>query len=146
MKPNELIEQAQAKLGGISRYKLHKLTGISEGALSAYVTGKRWPDNTQIKLLADVAGLDWAEVMAGLEMEKAQDELTRTMWGKALAALRNERGFVSVRLLAVIAGFGWGGVLLGALWGKFGHVAVQQIGLIFDSVGLSGSIAIMFIM
>lgn len=88
MKPRKLIDAAMKAQNVESRYALHKLTGISEQALYGYANGKRWPDNNVARVLAEAAGLNWAEVIAALEEEKATDEATRSAWGKALATIR----------------------------------------------------------
>lgn len=90
MKPAELVQKAVEGSGAASRYELSKAVGIDQRRLSDYANGHRWPDNTHAKLLADAAGLPWAEVIAELEIERATDEATRTSWGKALASIRGK--------------------------------------------------------
>lgn len=103
MKPHELLEAARKGIDAPSNYALHKATGISEQALSAYEKGQRWPDNTAARKLAEAAGLPWPEVIAALEVEKAKDEQTATAWGKALASLRRSAAAVVLAAVALFA-------------------------------------------
>lgn len=106
MKPSELVKKAMDGAKCQSKYALSKLTGVSESHLGHYSKDSRFPSNTHAKALADVAGLNWAEVIAELEIEAAKDEATRSTWGKALASLRNSVGLwlAGFAVCAVLAG------------------------------------------
>jgi transcriptional regulator with XRE-family HTH domain len=98
MKASELVKAAMAQTKVSSRYALAKITGVSERHLSYYVKNERWPDNNHARLLAEAAGLNPLKTIAELEMSRAEDESTRTAWGKALASVTGKAVMV---LLAV---------------------------------------------
>lgn len=85
-----------------TRYALSKLSGISESHLGHYAKDARWPSNTHARLLAEAAGLPWAEVIADLEIERATDEATRTAWGKAKASLRNSAAALLLAMVCLV--------------------------------------------
>lgn len=111
MTASELIKKAMEMQGVKTRYALSKVTGISESHLGHYAKDSRWPSNTHAKRLAEAAGLDWAEVIAELEIEQAKDEQTRSEWVKALASIRRISGFAEVWMLAYLAS------LAASFWG-----------------------------
>lgn len=126
MKPAELVKKAMERARAASGAELGAATGIDRRRIADYAKNERWPDNTHARLLAEAAGLPWAEVIAELEIERASDEATRTAWGKALATIR---GTVAALLVAVavLAVTGFGGAEVGPLAGVYALVLLLII-------------------
>jgi hypothetical protein len=99
MKQNELIEIAQKATGSTKPADLCRATGIRSARLADLTSVRRPASNDEARRLAEVAQLNPFEVIAELEIERAQDDATRTAWGKALASIR---GKAVVLVLAVM--------------------------------------------
>lgn len=102
MKASELVKAAMDQTKVSSRYALAKITGVSERHLSYYVKNERWPDNNHARMLAEAAGLNPLKVIAELEMARAEDDSTRTAWGKALASVTGKAVMVLLAFIVTI--------------------------------------------
>lgn len=102
MDPKKLVEAALRHSKATSGAKLGELIGIDRRRIADYAANKRWPDNNHARMLAEAAGLNPFEVIAELEMARAEDESTRTAWGKALASLIGKTVVVLLAFIVTI--------------------------------------------
>ena len=98
MNPRDLVEAALSHTKAANGAKLGEMIGIDRRRIADYTTNKRWPDNNHARILAEAAGLNPFAVIAELEIARAEDEGTKTAWGKVLASVTGKAVMV---LLAV---------------------------------------------
>lgn len=65
---NRFVEIAQEK--GMTPYKIHKLTGISQSTFTAWKQGISTPKHEKLKKIADCLGVSVDYLMTGEEKEK----------------------------------------------------------------------------
>lgn len=53
------------KAKGMTQKELAGITGLTEAAVSRYVSGHRWPRATSLMLLKDALGCTWEELLDG---------------------------------------------------------------------------------
>ena len=66
------MDGAKRGIGADSDYRLAKSLGISRQVVSAWRCGTKMPDLLHIRIMADWAGLDFGQVVAELERERAE--------------------------------------------------------------------------
>ena len=103
MNQEKLIEKAQQGTGSKKPADLCRATGIKSARLADLTSGRRPASNDEARRLAEVAGLNPFEVIAELEIAKAEDAATKTAWGKALASFRNSAAALLLVVCAVVA-------------------------------------------
>lgn len=102
MDPKKLVEAALRHSKATSGAKLGELIGIDRRRIADYAANKRWPDNNHARMLAEAAGLNPFKVIAELEMARAEDDSTRTAWGKALASVTGKAVMVLLAFVVTI--------------------------------------------
>lgn len=76
----ELLDLARERQGGCSDYRLAKLLEVEQPTMSNYRTGRSFPKNPVAMRLAELCGLDPAEVLAWVNLERAGSEGEREAW------------------------------------------------------------------
>lgn len=95
MRTSEYLDAAQQAMGIRSDYELARRLSISKQRISAYRTGKEWPDNYTVIRLAIALNLDPVAVLADLESQREKRPERAEFW----------RGFsLRAGLLAVLLG------------------------------------------
>jgi transcriptional regulator with XRE-family HTH domain len=80
----ELLDAAKRKQGSLGA--IAERFGFHQSCLSAWRSGKRKPDASDIMLLAEMAGLPAFETLAQIEQEL--DAKNASVWARALGNLR----------------------------------------------------------
>lgn len=63
-----------------SNYRLARLLDVPEGTVQRWNTGRNLPDDLMAARLAELAGLDVAEVVASIHAERAAEGPARDLW------------------------------------------------------------------
>ena len=103
---DRFIEIAQRK--GMTPYKIHKLTGISQSTFTAWKQGISTPKHEKLKKIADCLGVSVDYLMTGEEKEKTPpvgEVLTEgeQMILKLYRSISNDRQPMAIKLMACIA-------------------------------------------
>lgn len=93
------IDRAAAALGGVTDYRLAKILGVRQTALSKYRLGQRQLDDGIAVQLAELAGMNPAQLLAEIQAERSKDEAARKEWMR-LAKLAQ----AACLMLAILAG------------------------------------------
>lgn len=93
----QLLDLAKSK-NECSDYKLAKLLGVVPSAVTNYRSGRSHPDARVSASLAELCGLDAAQVTVWIQVERSRDDQSRAIWN--LIASRLEK--VPAALAAVI--------------------------------------------
>ena len=96
---NDYLDGAINRMGLSSSRQLAKLMGLNQSALSGWRTGRAWPTDDKMALLADLAGEDQAQALLNLNFWRAEG-VAKTLYAKMLEK-------VAVLLVAVSVGI-WG--------------------------------------
>jgi len=72
MNTPELLDAARKRAGIPSDYALAARLSVTRATVSGWRNGRGVPDVTHAATLADLAGLDWPEVFAALELQRAE--------------------------------------------------------------------------
>ncbi len=72
MRTPELLDAARKRAGIPSDYALAARLGVTRATVSVWRNGRGVPDTTHASTLADLAGLDWPQVFASLELQRAE--------------------------------------------------------------------------
>lgn len=75
-----LLAQAKTAQGIPSNYRLARVLEVPEGTVQRWNTGKSIPDDEKAVQLADLAGLDAAEVVAALHAQRAATGPMAAVW------------------------------------------------------------------
>jgi len=84
----DLLDLAKARAGGVSDYRLAKLLEVEQVTVSNYRTGRSQPKNPIAMRLAELCGLDAAEVVLWVNLERASSDSDRAVWQMLLARLK----------------------------------------------------------
>jgi len=87
MDQKELIELAQKATGSTKPADLARTTGITSARIADLTSNRRHARNDEVRRLAEIAGLNPLGAIAALEIARAEDEGTKTAWGKVLASV-----------------------------------------------------------
>ncbi len=102
---SELLAAAKAAQGNCSYYRLARLMDVPERTMSRWSSGKNAPDDVHAARLAELAGLDPAEVVASINAERATEPAMRELW----RAMAQRLHAASLAALAVILSLWIGG-------------------------------------
>jgi transcriptional regulator with XRE-family HTH domain len=81
----ELLDIARAQNGGCSDYRLAKLLGIPNSGIANWRSGRNLPANPVAMRLAELCGLDPAEVVCWVNLERAATPEERETWNLLLS-------------------------------------------------------------
>lgn len=84
----QLLDLAKSK-NECSDYKLAKLLGVVPSAVTNYRSGRSHPDARVSSKLAELCGLDAAQVTVWIQFERSRDDQSRAIWN--LIATRLEK-------------------------------------------------------
>lgn len=103
-----VIEQAMKRTGSATPYALAVHMGLKPNSrVSAWQRRERWPSEKEAAVLAQLAGVQFGEVIAIMEMEKAKTPEDRAFWRKfkahGIAAGLALLGLAAPALLATTA-------------------------------------------
>lgn len=95
MDTRSLLQAVKAAQGITSDYRLARFLGVTDNTVGNWQHGRSRPDDATAVRLAELAGLDAAEVLASLYAERASTDELRSIWRRlaerahaaALAAL-----------------------------------------------------------
>jgi predicted transcriptional regulator len=73
-------------------YALAQLLEVSEQSVYRYVSGESIMDNDVARRVADVLGIDFAEIVAAAEYDRAPNAKTRARWREIHLKLRTPNG------------------------------------------------------
>jgi predicted transcriptional regulator len=83
----EMIEKARHLQGDVSDYRIAKLLGIKPSLISTYRHTPTKPSNPVVMRLAELSGVDPAEAVAAVNLERATTPEDREVWEIMLARL-----------------------------------------------------------
>lgn len=83
----ELLDRAKALAGDVSDYRLAKLLGVDQTTMSGYRIGRSAPKNPVAMRLGALAGVDPAEAVAWVNLERAASPEDREVWEIMLSRL-----------------------------------------------------------
>jgi len=107
---NELLDEAKAKLGGVSDNKLSDTLGCSSQVLSNWRASKGQPDIYAIWRLGEITGRDVMEIMAIIEAEREKRPEVKAFFEKVLEAGTYKKLAVSALAAGLLfSPFGLGG-------------------------------------
>ncbi|ABM94792.1 DUF3693 domain-containing protein [Methylibium petroleiphilum] len=106
----ELLEAAKSARGLPSNYRLARELDVPEKTVQRWNTGKNSPDDVHAAQLAELAGLDPAEVVVSIRAERSTEPAMRSLW-EGIAKKLERAGVPLALLFAVIlsAFFGFDG-------------------------------------
>ncbi|MBR8137220.1 helix-turn-helix domain-containing protein [Burkholderia cenocepacia] len=96
------LDLAKQKLGVQSDYALAKALGLRTTAISNYRSGRNHFDDATAIKLAHAIGLQPAELLAAMQVERAKTEETRAAWADLLEKI--SKGFRTLALRANACG------------------------------------------
>lgn len=76
------LDRAAAALEGASDYRLAKVLGVAQGAISNYRCGIRQLDDGTALRVAEIAGIPPAQLLAEIAAERSKDDKARKVWTK----------------------------------------------------------------
>ncbi len=83
----ELLDLAKERQGGVTDYRIAKLLGISTQNMSNYRCARSTPSNPVAMRLGELAGVDPAEAVAFVNIERAKSPDERAVWEFMLTKL-----------------------------------------------------------
>lgn len=114
MTARELLARVRAAQGIPSNYALAARLGVPIKTVQRWNTGSNTPDDATSARLAQLAGLDPDEVVAGMQAERANDPTERARWERIAARLARAPAAAAAAILALwITGGPDGGAALG---------------------------------
>lgn len=117
----ELLAAVRVRQGLTSNYALSRVLDVPEKSLQRWNTGKNTPDDAVAVRLAELAGLDPAEVLASMYAQRTTDPTLRALWerlaGRAQAA--------ALAALAVILSLWIGGGPDGSAMASTPHASIS---------------------
>jgi plasmid maintenance system antidote protein VapI len=91
----ELLAQAKHLAGDVTDYRLAKLLGVPPATVSNYRVGRTKPANPIAMRLGELAGVDPAEAVAWVNIERAASDEDREFWefmlGRVAAGQRGKK-------------------------------------------------------
>lgn len=84
----DLLDLARARNGGCSDYRLAQLLGVPPSGIGNYRKGRSKPANPIAARLAELCGLDAAQVICWINMERATTPADRETWKFLLSRVR----------------------------------------------------------
>lgn len=81
----ELLDLARQRQGGVSDYRIAQILDIRPNTLSGYRSGRALPENPIVMGLAELAGVDQAEAVLAVNLERAKTPEERQVWEMLLA-------------------------------------------------------------
>lgn len=97
----ELIEAAKGAQGIPSNYRLARVLGVTELTVANWKHGRKAPDDGAALRLADMAGLDPAQVLAAVHAARATDPTIAAAWASIAARLQQAGAAVLTVILSV---------------------------------------------
>lgn len=76
----ELLDLARHRQGDVSDYRIAKLLEVGQPTVSRYRQGQSQPTNPVTMRLAELAGVDPAEAVAWVNIERANSDEDRQVW------------------------------------------------------------------
>lgn len=98
---SELLDEAKARHGITSEYRLTRTLGITDTTLRNYRLGATRPDDSVAIRLAELVDRDPLYVIACVNAQRSQDAKVRAMWSSVAERLSSAAGSA---LLALVAG------------------------------------------
>lgn len=97
----QLLDLAKTK-NECSDYKLAKLLGVVPSAVTNYRAGRSHPDELVSSKLAELCGLDAAEVTVWIQVERSRDDQSRAIWNLIATRLEKASGVAAAVILSVL--------------------------------------------
>lgn len=82
MDQKQLLDVAKAQQGLTSDYSLAQRLGVTTGRISELRSGKRMPDEAEIMMLADMAGIEPHKAFAAVHKDREKNPAKRAYWEK----------------------------------------------------------------
>lgn len=86
-----LLDSAKAKAAIESDYRLAKVIGITQSAVSNYRMGKTMPDERVLSQLCALSGDDAAVMAAQVQAERSRTPEGKSLWSLVAARLQSDR-------------------------------------------------------
>lgn len=83
----EFLNEALAKLGDVTAYRMSKITGISQPAFSRYKGGDRIIDDYAATKIAEILEIDPMIVISAANAEREKNAEKKNFWTKKYAEL-----------------------------------------------------------
>lgn len=102
---DDLLDQVKAKLGITSDYKLAQHLKMTQHTIANYRHGRSRPDDVTLTRLAEIAGIQPAEVellAVRLQAERVTNEEARKLWERIAQRLQGGLAHAAALLLAVV--------------------------------------------
>ncbi|KQW76600.1 DUF3693 domain-containing protein [Methylibium sp. Root1272] len=97
----ELLAAAKAANDNCSSYRLARLCDVPEKTMMRWVSGKNFPDDAHATRLAELAGLDAADVLTAINAERATEPAVRAVW-ESIAKRLHANSATSLAILSAV--------------------------------------------
>lgn len=102
----QLLAAVRAAQGIPSNYALARFLDVPEKSVQRWNTGKHTPDDAMSARLADLAGLDVAEVLASMAAARCADPVIRGLWERMAERLHAAGATAAAVILSLWIGGG----------------------------------------
>ncbi|MBP6899511.1 MAG: helix-turn-helix transcriptional regulator [Burkholderiaceae bacterium] len=98
----DLLAAVRVAHGIESNYRLARVLDVPEKSVQRWNSGKHTPDDAMAVRLADMAGLDAAEVLAAMHAQRCNDDALRSIWQ---TVAERSKAVAAALVAAILSGF-----------------------------------------